>query len=107
MQTVPRVIPMCGPWGIETRRGWSIAPAGLALYQGDLFVGALKFKQVHRVEQVNGEFVDAESLFGELGSRIRDVRAGPDGYLYLLTDSNAGKLIRVVPGNPSSASPGQ
>jgi glucose/arabinose dehydrogenase len=41
-------------------------------------------------------------LFGELGERLRDVRAGPDGALYLLTDSAAGRVLRV---RPASATP--
>jgi glucose/arabinose dehydrogenase len=41
--------------------------------------------------------VRESKLLGELGERIRDVRQGPDGLLYVLTDSNNGKLIRLVP----------
>ena len=83
----------------------SIAPSGLAYYQGDafpqwrgdLFVGALVNREVRRIHMENGRAVAEEALFGELDSRIRDVREGPDGYLYLLTDSERGKLIRVKP----------
>jgi glucose/arabinose dehydrogenase len=83
----------------------SIAPSGLAIYRGekfpewdgDLFVGALVDKDVKRVEMDDGIVVSQESLFGELGARIRDVRLGPDGYLYLLTDSDTGALIQVKP----------
>jgi glucose/arabinose dehydrogenase len=83
----------------------SIAPSGLAWYggdafpewRGDLFVGALVNKDVHRLDMEDGKIVAEESLFGELDERIRDVRAGPDGFLYLLTDSEKGKLIRVRP----------
>ncbi len=83
----------------------SIAPSGLAWYggdafpqwQGDLFVGALVNKDVRRLDMQDGKIVGEEVLFGEINERIRDVRAGPDGYLYLLTDSNKGKLIRVKP----------
>ncbi|MEW8050461.1 MAG: PQQ-dependent sugar dehydrogenase [Candidatus Thiodiazotropha sp.] len=83
----------------------SIAPSGMAFYtgdrfknwKGDLFVGSLKFKQLVRLE-VDGEKVTHEErlLTGELG-RIRDVRQGPDGLIYLLTDANNGKLIRLFP----------
>ena len=84
----------------------SIAPSGLAWYggqafpqwHGDLFVGALVNKEVRRLDMENGKVVAEEKLFSELGERIRDVRSGPDGYLYILTDSEEGKLIRVVPG---------
>ena len=86
----------------------SIAPSGMAWYggdlfpqwQGDLFVGALVDKEVRRVDLERGEVVGQESLFTELEARIRDVRAGQDGYLYLLTDSEDGKLIRVGPAAP-------
>ena len=83
----------------------SIAPSGLAWYggaafpkwHGDLFVGALVNKDVRRLDLENGKVVGEEMLFGEIEERIRDVRSGPDGYLYLLTDSKDGKLIRVKP----------
>lgn len=83
----------------------SIAPSGLAWYggqafpqwHGDLFVGALVNKDVRRLDLENGKIIGEEKLFGEIDERIRDIRAGPDGYLYLLTDSVNGKLIRVRP----------
>jgi glucose/arabinose dehydrogenase len=81
----------------------SIAPSGLTLYdghqfphwRGNLFVGALANKSVHRVVLSEGRVVESERLFSELGERIRDVRQGPDGALYLLTDSADGRLLRV------------
>jgi glucose/arabinose dehydrogenase len=85
----------------------SIAPSGMALYQGDLFpawqgnllISALAGREVRRVV-LDGDTVSAqESLFTELGQRFRDVRSGPDGAVYLLTDSPAGKVLRVVPAN--------
>ena len=83
----------------------SIAPAGLAYYdgnafpqwQGDLFVAALVERSVRRVDLEDGEAVGEEILFTELGMRLRDVRAGPDGCLYLLTDSAEGSVLRVKP----------
>lgn len=83
----------------------SIAPSGMAWYsgdifpdwRGDLFIGALVDREVRRVELENGRVVEQESLFSELDARIRDVRVGTDGYLYLLTDGEGGKLIRVSP----------
>lgn len=81
----------------------SIAPSGLAFYtaerfpawKGSLFVGALAFQRIVRL-QLDGERVVAEEpLLVDLGERIRDVRQGPDGYLYLLTDAAKGKLLRV------------
>ncbi|MEX2474160.1 PQQ-dependent sugar dehydrogenase [Marinobacter sp.] len=83
----------------------SIAPSGMALYNGDLFpdwsgsllVGALAAKSVHRVVVSDDGAVDMETLFNELNERIRDVRAGPDGALYLLTDSPQGRILRISP----------
>lgn len=83
----------------------SIAPSGMALYrgdafpdwQGDLFVSALAGQQVRRLVREEGRVVEQQVLFDELGARIRDVRVGPDGYLYLLTDHADGALVRVVP----------
>ncbi|WP_290884806.1 PQQ-dependent sugar dehydrogenase [Arenimonas sp.] len=81
----------------------SIAPSGLAFYtadrfpawQGDLFVGALAFQRVVRLELEGDKVVREEAMLTDLGERIRDVRQGPDGYLYLLTDAANGKLLRV------------
>ena len=80
----------------------SIAPAGMTIYRGDLFpqwqgqlfVSALVEKSVRRVPPGGGE---QEILFTELGERMRDVRAAPDGALYLLTDSAEGRVLRVLP----------
>ena len=83
----------------------SIAPAGLAWYdgnafpewRGDLFAAALVEKSVRRIDLENGRVAGEEILFTELGMRMRDVRAGPDGYLYLLTDSAEGSVLRIKP----------
>jgi len=83
----------------------SIAPSGMAFYFGDrfpqwrgsLFIGSLKFRLLTRLELNNGEVVKEERLLrGTLG-RIRDVRSGPDGLLYLLTDESNGRLVRLEP----------
>ena len=83
----------------------SIAPSGMAFYAGDLFpawrgnlfVGALTGQILVRLE-LDGEKVKREErLLEGLRERIRDVRAGPDGALYLLTDASAGRILRVVP----------
>ena len=81
----------------------SIAPSGLAIidsekftqWQGNLLVGALKLQLVARLE-LDGKSVTHEErlLTGEIG-RIRDVRQGPDGFIYLLTDSNDGAVYRL------------
>jgi aldose sugar dehydrogenase len=83
----------------------SIAPSGMAFYTGDLipgwkgslFNGALKFELLSRLE-LNGEkVVKEERLLKNLHERIRDVRQGPDGALYLLTDNSSGRILRIVP----------
>lgn len=84
----------------------SIAPSGMAFlrsdrygpaWQGNLFVGSLKFRYLARLELQNGRVVREERLLPQLGQRVREVRQGPDGLLYLLTDENDGQLLRVVP----------
>ena len=90
----------------------SIAPSGMAFYdgdafpewRGDLFVGALRSELLARLE-LDGERVVGEErlLEGALG-RIRDVEVGPDGLLYLLTDESAGGLYRL---EPAEATPAQ
>lgn len=83
----------------------SIAPSGMAIYQGnafpawrgDLFAGALKLTHLARLELEDGEVVAEERLLDDAGMRIRDVRVGPDGYVYLLTGGSDGRLLRLVP----------
>jgi glucose/arabinose dehydrogenase len=85
----------------------SIAPSGAAFYTGDrfpewkgnLFVGALAGQALHRLVLDGEKIVGEEKLLADLGERIRDVRNGPDGALWLLTDSPEGRVLRVVPGN--------
>lgn len=83
----------------------SIAPSGAAFYTGErwpswknsLFVGALAGQMLIRLS-TNGETVTGEErLLTTMGERIRDVRQGPDGYLYLLVDDAKGKLLRLKP----------
>ncbi|HEY8572032.1 PQQ-dependent sugar dehydrogenase [Phenylobacterium sp.] len=82
-----------------------IAPSGMAFYEanafpawkGNLFVGGLNQKRVSRLV-LNGERVSAEEwLFRELDEEIRDVVVGPDGALYLATDAEKGRVIRIAP----------
>ena len=83
----------------------SIAASGLAVYrgsafpdwQGDLLAGALVEKSLRRVNMENGAVVGQEIMLQELDERIRDVRVGPDGFIYVLTDSEDGKLLRLKP----------
>ena len=87
----------------------SIAPSGMAFltserygkaWQGTLFVGSLKFAYLDRIELSQpyiGQVERESRLLTEKGERIRDVRQGPDGLLYVLTDSPNGQLIRLLP----------
>ncbi|MEO4047384.1 PQQ-dependent sugar dehydrogenase [Pseudomonas sp. CAU 1711] len=84
---------------------WAKSPAisGMAFYDGkrfpawrhSLFIGALADQALLRLRLDGDRVVHEERLLEERGWRIRDVRQGPDGYLYLLTDSADGKLIRL------------
>ena len=81
----------------------SIAPSGMTFYTGDkfpawkgsLFVGALKFQLLARLEVDGNRIVKEERLLEGMGDRIRDVVQGPDGYLYLLTDEDDGRILRL------------
>jgi aldose sugar dehydrogenase len=83
----------------------SIAPSGMAFYtgnlfpewKGNLFVGALRGQALHRLVLGGERVVGEEVLLRDLGERIRDVRSGPDGALWLLTDNPAGRVLRLVP----------
>lgn len=80
----------------------SKAPSGLTFYtgdvypqwKGDLFSGALKFGQIRRIDLDGDRVIGEEKL--TFGKRVRDVRQGPDGYLYVLTDEDPGALLRIV-----------
>jgi len=83
----------------------SIAPSGMAFvtsdrypdWKGDMLVGALAGQHLARVDLDRGAVVGEEKLLTDLGERIRDVRQGPDGYIYVLTDSDDGRLLRLQP----------
>jgi glucose/arabinose dehydrogenase len=83
----------------------SIAPSGMAFYTGNLFPswkgslfnGALKSEMLVRLELKGDKVVIEERLLQDLRERIRDVRQGPDGALYLLTDNRSGRVLRIVP----------
>lgn len=101
--------------GIQARAGmeqpvyqWtpSMAPSGMAFvtsarygpaWQGSLLVGSLKFRYLARLELQGGQVVREEKLLQNFNERIRAVRQGPDGLVYLLTDSANGKLLRLKP----------
>jgi glucose/arabinose dehydrogenase len=113
-----------GPIGVTRKDGmeepiyyWDpvIAPSGLAFYTGNLFpqwknsmfVGGLRGALLDRLEMANDKVVAEEPLLAELSSRIRDVRVGPDGAVYVLTDSGTptmspntpptSKLLKLTP----------
>lgn len=83
----------------------SIAPSGMAFYtgnpfpkwRGDLFVGALKDQMLVRLKLDGEKVVHEERILKNTLGRIRDVRAGPDGFIYLLTDEPNGVLARLEP----------
>jgi glucose/arabinose dehydrogenase len=83
----------------------SIAPSGMAFYtgtafpawKGNLLVGALRGQALHRLE-LDGEKVVHEERLLQGQARVRDVRTGPDGFVYLLTDERNGRLLRLEPG---------
>lgn len=84
---------------------WETSPAvsGMAFYDAErfaawkhsVFIGALKQRELIRLELDGTRVVDEERLLGELKRRIREVRVGPDGFLYLLTDEPDGRLLRI------------
>lgn len=84
----------------------SIAPSGMAFYtgklfpkwDGSLFTGALVGKMLVRLSLNGNSVTGEERLLQDLNERIRDVRQGPDGALWLLTDNAAGRILRVSPG---------
>ena len=114
------------PWLVEFEEPeilwWpSVAPTGLTFYtgehfpewQGNLFVGSMMVGRMQRTGHLErivfnrlGEEVRREWLLTELKQRIREVKQGPDGYLYLLTDEDDGALLRIEPAHAITASPG-
>jgi glucose/arabinose dehydrogenase len=83
----------------------SIAPSGMTFYtgdrfnhwQGDLLVGSLKFNQLVRLKLDGDTITHEERMLSDEFRRIRDVRQGPDGLIYLLAGGSDGKLIRLFP----------
>ncbi|HEY8379144.1 MAG TPA: PQQ-dependent sugar dehydrogenase [Nannocystis sp.] len=83
----------------------SIAPSGMVFYtgdvfpawHGDLFVGALAERHLNRLDLDGDKIVGEEKLLTDLDERIRDVAQGPDGNLYVITDSDDGRILRLVP----------
>ena len=83
----------------------SIAPSGMAFltsdrypgWKGQLFIGSLRAQALIRIELAGNVVVKQERLLQNLNERIRDVRQGPDGFLYLLTDNAGGRILRLMP----------
>jgi len=83
----------------------SFAPSGMMFYsadkfpawQGNLFVGALAHKHLKRLTLKGQKVVDEEILLEDRQQRIRDVRQGPDGFIYVLTDEDNGQILRLEP----------
>lgn len=83
----------------------SIAPSGMAFYsgaafpawEGDLLVGALSHQHLARVRFDGHYEVESERLLDRTHGRIRDVRVDPEGFVYLLTDAEDGRVLRLVP----------
>jgi len=84
---------------------WERSPAisGMAFYDGgrfkpwdhNLFIGALAAQEVIRLQLDGDKIVHEERILGQLNARVRDVRVGPDGFVYLLTDEEDGQLLKV------------
>ena len=84
----------------------SIAPSGMAFlssdrygagWRGNLFVGSLKFQYLARLQISEGRVVGETRELTDVGQRVRDVRQGPDGWLYIVTDAPDGRLLRLRP----------
>lgn len=90
---------------------WEVAtaPSGLVVYEGaafpqwrgDLFSGSLAANDIRRIDLDESGRVQGETAF-RMGARVRDVRVGPDGLIYALTDEREGRLFRFVPAEPQS-----
>ncbi|QXI25780.1 PQQ-dependent sugar dehydrogenase [Pseudomonas vanderleydeniana] len=105
LKPIPEAQGKTAPGTVPPHHVWEKSPglSGMAFYDGDrfakwqhnLFIGALAAQELIRLQFDGDQVVHEERLLGELKSRIRDVRQGPDGYLYVLTDADNGALYRV------------
>ena len=90
---------------VDPHHVWEKSPgiSGMAFYDSptftpwdhNLFIGALASRELIRLQLDGDKIVHEERLLGDLDARIRDVRVGPDGYVYVLTDSNDGQLLKI------------
>ncbi|WP_097303395.1 PQQ-dependent sugar dehydrogenase [Pseudomonas chlororaphis] len=102
---IPEAQGKTAPGTVGPRHVWEKSPgiSGMAFYDGDrfkawqhnLFIGALASQELIRLQFDGDKVGHEERLLGELKERIRDVRQGPDGYLYVLTDEDKGRLYKV------------
>lgn len=104
-QPIPEAVGQAAPGTVAPHHVWEKSPgiSGMAFYDSDrfkpwqhnVFIGALASQELIRL-QFNGDRIEHEErLLGGLKARIRDVRQGPDGYLYILTDEDQGTLYKV------------
>ena len=108
---VPGATGSAAPGMVPPHHVWTVSPAlsGMLFYsgkqfpewKGNLFLGALAQSALIRLELDGDRIVHEERLLGDRARRIRDVREGPDGAIYVLTDEDSGKLLRIQ----ASASP--
>ncbi|MET0717197.1 MAG: PQQ-dependent sugar dehydrogenase [Pseudoxanthomonas sp.] len=104
---VPGSVGTAAPGMEQPHHFWPVSPglSGMAFYtgellpqwRGNLFLGALASSELIRLELDGDKVVHEERLLGPLQQRIRDVRQGPDGALYVLTDAMDGKLLKITP----------
>lgn len=102
---IPEAVGQTAPGTVQPHHVWEKSPgiSGMAFYDGDrfkawqhnVFIGALATKELIRLQFDGDKVVHEERLMGELKERIRDVRQGPDGYLYVLTDEDKGSLYKL------------
>ncbi|MDR6840308.1 PQQ-dependent sugar dehydrogenase [Pseudoxanthomonas sacheonensis] len=106
-EPVPGSVGKSAPGMEQPHHVWAVSPglSGMAFYTGDLFpqwkgnlfLGSLAQSELIRLELDGDKVMHEERLLGALKQRIRDVRQGPDGALYVLTDEVDGKLLRITP----------
>lgn len=107
---VPGSVGKSAPGMEQPHHVWAVSPglSGMAFYTGDLFpqwrgnlfLGALASSELIRLELDGDKVTHEERLFGALKLRIRDVRQGPEGAIYVLTDAVDGKLLKITPTSP-------
>ncbi|VVO55270.1 Aldose sugar dehydrogenase YliI [Pseudomonas fluorescens] len=104
-QPIPEAEGKTAEGAVAPHHVWEKSPglSGMAFYDADrfkawqhnVFIGALVSQELIRLQVDGDKVVHEERLLGELNKRIRDVRQGPDGYLYVLTDADDGGLYKV------------